>query len=377
MTAPNGSGMPPVFVVGTPRSGTTLTARVLGNHSRIFMPAETHFFDDIYARRGKLGELGSAAWTDSIVERLSTIYKRQHEGGYQKRMGALLADTDALKRLVADCRSYRDVFSGFMAWQMAAAGKVRWGNNVPRDIFNLTEILSFYPDARIVVCVRDIRDFLVSYGGMKSVLKAHHVDRHRRLFHPVVTSLLWTSTMRRIPMLEQQVPPENMMILRYEDLVREPEVSARRLCDLIGEEFEPDMLAISQNNSSERTTRSAAGGIYASSVGRWRNALRPEQAWLAQRIAGKWLSKLGYRAEPIAANPLRVAALLLTFPFALMRGLHANRAKRGALAPYVARRAASLVLPRGAGRTPNSKIDREWPAPTRVDRTPGAGERIG
>lgn len=346
MTAPEGSGAPPIFVVGTPRSGTTLTARVLGNHSRIFMPAETHFFDDIYARRGRLGEPGSAAWTDTVVDRLSTIYKRQHEGGYQKRMGALLSDTEALRQVVAHCRSYREVFSGFMAWQMDAAGKSRWGNNVPRDIFNLTEILSFYPDARIIVCVRDVRDFLVSYGGMKSVLKAHHVSRYQKLFHPVVTSLLWTSTMRRIPMLERQVAPENMMILRYEDLVREPENSARRLCGLIGEDFEPDMLAISQNNSSERTTRSAAGGIYASSVGRWRDALPPEQAWLAQLIAGKWLSKLGYQAEPIVANPLRVARLLLTFPFALMRGLHANRAKRGALAPYVARRAASLLLPR-------------------------------
>ncbi len=376
MTAPNGSGMPPIFVVGTPRSGTTLTARVLGNHSRIFMPAETHFFDDIYARRGRLGEPGSAAWITAIVDRLSTIYKRQHEGGYQKRMGALLADTDALRRVIADCWTYRDVFSGFMEWQMAAAGKMRWGNNVPRDIFNLSEILSFYPDARIIICVRDVRDFLVSYGGMKSVLKAHHVGRHQKLFHPVVTSLLWTSTMRRIPILERQVPPENMMILRYEDLVREPEVSARRICDLIGEEFEPDMLAISQNNSSERTTRSAAGGIYASSVGRWRDALRPEQAYLAQRIAGKWLSKLGYRAEPIAANPLRVALLLLTFPFALVRGLHANRAKRGALAPYVARRAASLLLPQVPKSRPNSKFDREGPAPARVDRALGADERI-
>lgn len=346
MTVAKNGSAPPIFVVGTPRSGTTLTARMLGNHSRIFMPAETHFFDDIYARRRRLGVPGEAGWAQAVTNRLSTIYKRQHEGGYQKRMEPLLSDTDALGRMVGNCATYRDVFSGFMEWQMAAAGKARWGNHVPRDIFNIPEILSFYPDARIIVCVRDVRDFLVSYGGMKSVLKAHHVGRYRQLFHPVVTSLLWVSTMRRIPIVERQVAPEHMMILRYEDLVREPEAAALRICRLIGEEFEPAMLSVQQNNSSDCSTRTAAGGIYASSVGRWRDSLPPEQAAVAQRIAGKWLTELGYRTESVAANPLRVARLVLTFPFALVRGLYANRSKRGALGPYVARRAASLLFQR-------------------------------
>ena len=47
--------------------------------------------------------------------------------------------------------------------QMRSQGKSRWGNNVPKDIFNIDKILSFYPDAKILVCIRDPRDFLVSY----------------------------------------------------------------------------------------------------------------------------------------------------------------------------------------------------------------------
>jgi len=49
----------PIFVVGTPRSGTILTAKILGRHSHIFMPGETHFFDDIYSRRIELGNPGN------------------------------------------------------------------------------------------------------------------------------------------------------------------------------------------------------------------------------------------------------------------------------------------------------------------------------
>lgn len=41
----------PIFVFGIPRSGTTLTAMIIGRHSRLFMSGETHYIDDIYSRR--------------------------------------------------------------------------------------------------------------------------------------------------------------------------------------------------------------------------------------------------------------------------------------------------------------------------------------
>jgi hypothetical protein len=47
----------PIFIVGTPRSGTTLMARILGNHSILYRPGETHFMQDIYARRATIGDL--------------------------------------------------------------------------------------------------------------------------------------------------------------------------------------------------------------------------------------------------------------------------------------------------------------------------------
>ncbi len=48
-------------MVGTPRSGTTLCASILGRHSTIYMGGENHFFEDIYARREQLGALGAGA----------------------------------------------------------------------------------------------------------------------------------------------------------------------------------------------------------------------------------------------------------------------------------------------------------------------------
>lgn len=333
----------PIFVVGTPRSGTTLTARILGKHSRIFMPAETHFFDDIYARRRGLGEPGKAGANRAIAARLSTLYGRQHEGGYQKRMAPILEDRAALERLIAPCRGYDQVLSRFMELQIASSGKTRWGNHVPRDIFNIADILSLFPDAKIVVCIRDLRDFLLSYSGMKEVVRAKHAQRHRRLYHPIVTTLLWMATAKRARALSRLVPDGNLLLLRYEDMVSAPEATARRLCRFVGEDYEPEMLAVRNNNSSDPSTRGAADGIFESSIGRWRQGLPPEHAYLAQKIGGGLLEAFGYQVERVAVSPGRLVKLILSFPFALLRGLHANRAKQGALLPYIARRAASLL----------------------------------
>ena len=66
----------PVFIIGTPRSGTTLTAKILGRHSNIFMPGETHFFDDVYSvvfgagsrnLGDRLWQLGDVKFIDGLL----------------------------------------------------------------------------------------------------------------------------------------------------------------------------------------------------------------------------------------------------------------------------------------------------------------------
>lgn len=333
----------PVFVVGTPRSGTTLTAGIIGNHSRIFMPAETHFFDDIYARRQQLGDPANPESMRRISVRLSTLYRRQHEGQYQKQHADFFNDPDKITQLIGPCADYRDVFSRFMEIQMEMADKLRWGNQVPRDIFNISEILNFYSDARIVVCVRDLRDFLLSYSAMKNVVPSKHVARQKSLYHPVVTGLLWRATVRHIQTLKRQVEADHLLILRYEDLVSEPEVAARSICSLIGEDFEPQMLDVSDNNSSKGSDSAQASGIFRSSVGRWKNNLPSEHVYIGQKIAGKELEKLGYQQVSVTVNPVKVMLIILAFPFALARGLYANRSKQAAFLPYIVKRLRALL----------------------------------
>jgi hypothetical protein len=333
----------PIFIVGPPRSGTTLTAKVLGRHPRLFMPGETHFFDDIYMDRQRLGESFDPACRDRIFGKLRTLYGRYNEPADQIRIDELLTEAWRVERLKASWHSYRQVFSSFMELQMEGEGKSRWGNNAPRDIFHVATILAFYPDAKIVVCVRDIRDFLLSYKGKWKVTAPEDVERLKRLYHPVTMSLLWRASVRQLFSIRRWVPPENLLIVFYEQLVTNPEQTVREICRVIGEEFVPGMLNVDSHNSSHGA---GAQGIFTTSIGRWKQQLSPEEAWIAQAVAGEDMRRLGFESERLEVKVGRLLSLAATFPVSLVSGLNANREKRGPLVPYLMRRMGSQSLGR-------------------------------
>ena len=335
------SNTSPIFVVGTPRSGTTLTAKILGRHTRIFMPGETHFFDDIYSRK-KLGSPNDPDAMIRIIHRLSDLYGRYNEPQDQERIRRLFKDPQVMEQLKSRCSTYKEVLSTFMELQMLHEKKQRWGNNVPKDLFNISDILSFYPDVKVLICIRDIRDFLVSYQSKWKITSDEHRQRLKKLYHPVVTSLLWKANMKRIPAILDQIPEKNRMIVRYEALVTDPEKIVRAICRCVEEKFEPNMLLVESNNSS---TAQQTKGVFSSSLGRWRDNLSGNDALIAQLIAGREMTQFDYIKEQFPVNQLRVIGSFLSAPVALLRAIRANSRMRGDVLPYLARRTASILFP--------------------------------
>jgi hypothetical protein len=229
-----------------------------------------------------------------------------------------------------------------METQMRHAGKARWGNNVPKDIFYIKEIVSFYPDAKVVVCIRDVRDFLTSYQNKWRIAGSADAKRLTNLYHPVLTSLLWQASIKQISRIKTLVPSENVMMIRYENLVQETEPTVRDLCRFIGERFEREMLNVTEKNSS---FAGGQKGIYSSSVGRWRRLLTNEEAYIAQKLGGCRLKDLGYSPAGLRVNPFKVAYFVATLPYGVWRAIHANRDIRGPLIPYLAKRLSALWHP--------------------------------
>jgi hypothetical protein len=324
----------PVFIVGTPRSGTTLMASVLGRNSNLFIEGEFHFFDDIYSKKNVFGNPSQPKNFETIYNKLLTHYRRFNFFNDQRRVERIFASISNRDRMQAECKSYKDIFSFFMNIQARESGKTRWGNQVPRDLFNLHTILRFYPDAKIIICIRDIRDFLLSYKYKWRQTSLNNIMRLKTMYHPVVTSLLWKLSIRKIADVTQKINKNNFLIIRYEDLVKDPEQSIRHICKTIDENFEYQMLDIDSENSSFSSPK----GIFKTSVGRWKAGLLAEEAVIAQFIGGKDLINSGYTKAHIAFNPRKLMAIISSTPIAFVKALRASTALRGPLLPYLKKR---------------------------------------
>lgn len=330
----------PIFVVGTPRSGTTLTAKMLGLHPRIFMPGETHYLEDIASRSEQLGDPADATSLSAIAERLYTLYDRYYEPDDQQRIEKMFPQRTNLETALGGCEDYACLLDRFMTLQMETLSKTRWGNNAPRDIFSFRKIREYFPDAKFVVCVRDIRAFLLSYQGKWTVTGDLHVERLKKLYHPVITSFLWKSSMRQLALLEREIPVTDRVIVRYEDLVSAPEATMRGICETIEATFEPSMLEVQSHNSSDEQP---VDGIFSTSIDRWRTQLTAEEIAISQYIASKELAWLGYPYADVSPGKVTVLKTWLETPLALWKALHANKDVIGPIIPYLARRIGALL----------------------------------
>jgi hypothetical protein len=205
-------------------------------------------------------------------------------------------------------RSPRAILESLTETYMRRYGKQRWVEKTPTHLIYTRAIRRHYPDAPIVRIVRDPRNVALSMlkvpWGPRSyaaaILLWQHFDE---------ASARFFATDRRT------------LTLRFEDLVRDPEVEVHRLCRFIGEEFEPGMLDTSRslaqvNRTQEPWKQKVGEPIDSARVGVWHRETTAEQQVQAEAIVGDRLRAYGYPASREFPRYVRVINLgiLADFP---------------------------------------------------------------
>jgi hypothetical protein len=330
----------PIFVVGAPRSGTTLCARILGEHPSLFAPGETHFMEDIYSRRREIGDLQTDQARQTVVDRLSDLYGRFNEPADQLRIDDALLSPEFRQKLIDGSQTMRSALLCFMDAQTEAAGKSRWINHTPQDIFYTAELASMYAESRFILCVRDPRDFLLSYKLKWRTRESEDASRLKSLYHPIITSLLWKASSRRVIAAQESLAEDRTFLLRYEDLVSQPAETIRSLCEFLDEPFSSDLCELKFSNSSHSGEHRE---IHAQSIGRGRSELSAEEIWWAERLLRKEMLEFGYATTSPTPAVRKLVADVIRLPVNAVRALAANRAKTGPTIPYLFRRLRGLL----------------------------------
>ncbi len=284
----------PVFVMGCPRSGTTLVTLMLHAHSRIAMPPETRFLLDVYRRRGEFGDLTVRANRRRLAKAIV-----RNRGNRFLHLG--LERLPVRKAIVRGAPTVGSALGTVFRSYAARFGKPRWGDKLPTYFRNVEAIRAMFPDAQFVHVVRDGRDCVASLKTM---------TWWQRRADSVDAMALWVHSVDCVRRAAKSLPSDALWELRYEDLVVDPERELRALCDFLGEEFEEDMLTPRRVVEQSLPTREREGwhantlnDVSASRVGGHREVLDPWELRLMERVAGSRMRRLGYDVVPAQGRP--------------------------------------------------------------------------
>jgi len=315
-----------IFLIGAPRSGTTLLARMMGAHSAIYQRAEPHLITPI-AHLGFYGSVQKAPYdpvnaAQAIQELVADLPR-----GEEDYLDALRAYTDTLySRLLA-----------------TAPGKRFFLDKTPAYALVLPFLTKLYPKAHYVVLTRHPLAILSSW-----VESFFDGDYRVALDHNPLLARYVPALARMLR--EQPVPSVHV---RYEELVRDPETHLRRVCDHLGIPFEAEAIAYGERGDAPKGLGDPTGVArhtrpVTSSVSKWAAeiAATPETLALVSKLVDELdpadLETLGYpraeiieqleaaRGAPVSVRreaPTRYA-LERKLLVALRRNIHHNRLGR-------------------------------------------------
>jgi hypothetical protein len=264
-----------IFIGGCSRSGTTLLGAMLGAHSDIICTPESHF---------KIDVLRSSAWQNEAIDMSAVLEMiRQH---WRFKLWQL-AIKSTLKPIHEMNHSYAALLNEIVAQyarQQAKAEATIWVDHTPENISYTSRLVSLFPQARMIHIVRDGRAVAASImpldWGPNSIIKA---------------AAWWTRMVSYGLAAESAM--DNVIRIKYEDLVFYPEKSLRSLCEFLEIDYQPGMVKATGFTPPAYTTgQHTLIGLKPETrlATRWEERLTPRQIEIFEHLTRDLLTFLGY-----------------------------------------------------------------------------------
>ncbi len=232
---PAASSQAPIFVVGMPRSGTSLVEQVLASHSQVWgageLPDLRCIYDQIGARAQQEGK------PPEVLEKVPEPVFEGMARSYLARLQSLQPDPAP-----------------------------RFVDKQPLNFRYLGLAAQLFPQGRVIHVQRDVRD-----SGLSGFFQnfTQHQEYSFDLRHLGRFAGLYLRLMRH---WREVLPRTQLIEVHYEDLVQSPESAIRSLLDRLGLAFEATCLS---SHATRRVVRTASAAqvrapIHSGSIGRWK-----------------------------------------------------------------------------------------------------------
>lgn len=274
----------PIFVVGAPRSGTTLLQRMLRSHPRICSPTgESHFIIPLHRRTAEFGDLGNK---NNMLRVLNEMHRLNAEFINTDMHGMRFdASTLADELHAKGIRTVQGLIGAVFQKNAEGEGKVRWLDKTPYYVLHLPTILALYPDAQFVHIIRDGRDSALSMLERSRDLCVYN------LYHG---AKLWQQYVEVGRDHGKELGSERYFELRYEDLLAEPENVMRSLCHFLDEEFSDSVIHFQKSTDPNTKTPLLKRELQSNNQDKWKTLMTQDQIRVFERAAGNTLRACGY-----------------------------------------------------------------------------------
>ncbi len=252
-----GSTAQPIFIVGSPRSGTSLLRLILDSHPSIACGPETHVLSDL---------------DDSL-------------GRHWIRLQRYGAEMDFWHS------AYAELFGRFQAEYAARRGKTRWADKTPSHAQHLEFVTALFPEAQVLHLIRDARQVTASALSRWGWRRAWAMPA------------IWRRSVEMARAHGRSAAAARYREIRFEELVGATEETLRGVFDWLGESWDPRVLDYDRfdhdgrgrNQKVSSAARKRGGSaIDAGRARRPSHKLDPVLAARTERIAGTLNRELGY-----------------------------------------------------------------------------------
>ena len=264
---------PATFIVGHPRSGTSLLRALLDGHPDLLvLPFETHLFD--WAKSGDpvTGLLDRSRLWPTLHRHRPSISRDEVEGVLRR---AFSQAGEPRGRLLALVEGWREL--------TGARPDTRWVEKTPRHLYEATTLLTWFPaDARILVMRRDPRDVMASALKQQPSRAIFPMALTGRLAHKIVS--------------EHELDPR-FSVITYERLVRDPVGTMQAVCKFLDIPYDPVVATptvLGAEYFGNSRFDATLEGVSEAAVGRYHDVLSGPRLERAEALLAPVLSAGGY-----------------------------------------------------------------------------------
>jgi hypothetical protein len=276
------------FIVGCPRSGTTLLRSMLDAHPNMAVPNESYFIVGMAHERSRFDRRPFPV--EDFLEYLLSHPRFQRWG---------MRNEPLRRRTVqAAPQSLAEAIRVIYRLYAAERGKSRYGDKTPDYVLNIPLLADLFPDARFIHLIRDGRDVALSLRDAR--------------FGPKTMgdiALMWKHRVESGRKTGNAVGPHRYLEVSYEALVSDPRSVLDTLCSFIALPFEPSMLEYFQREDlfsgiRYREQHRHLAQPPRSNLRDWRTEMSKDDLALFEALAGQTLVDHGYECA-YGALPLR------------------------------------------------------------------------